>query len=317
MKPFFLEDTLKQKKNNKDWKFGADNGIIKTEIPNLGEYLPTFESQRFLNFDPWWCVVASGLNFLEAKFNYIIHNQLTSYENIVWLNQEGYIDEHGCVNFDDWYSARKAGVVPGKGTSFRAGGDALRKGLVPQSKSPFPKCGYYDPIPKELDDIAKEFKKRFQINYERVYRKDFEEALRFGPIQVGVSSWRTKGEYYISSGRIIHATLLFDQIPWEVFDSYSPFIKQLHPDYTFMDYGYQFYISDVKYNSLISKIMDMFLRLKNGAIYFLKQGTNKVQKITPENAGLAAITYITRRFPKSVKHIKDSDLKDYQEAKFF
>ena len=61
--------------------------------------------------------------------------------------------------------------------------------------------------------------------------------------------------------------------------------------------------------------MDTWLRLKNGAIYFLKSGTNKIQKITNENAGMAAITYLTRK--DGCKSIADDKLGDYEEVNNF
>jgi hypothetical protein len=63
--------------------------------------------------------------------------------------------------------------------------------------------------------------------------------------------------------------------------------------------------------------MDFFRRLSNGAIYWGKGGTNKIQKITPENAGLAAITHIMRRAGEDTKNISDDELKDYEQTEEF
>lgn len=310
--------------DEKDWIFGADNGIIKKKIPNLAPYLPSTESQRFKNFDPWWCIIASDLNIIETKFNYIIANGLMSDENLVWLTENEYFDDKGNINFDDWFIARVSNTIPGKGNGFGTVANAIRKyGLTPQRKSSFKMSDYNNDlddynqeIPLSLYDLGKEFNKRFQLNYEVVYVKDFHEALQYGPIQVGVSNWMSQNGVYQSNGRIIHATMLFGDFPWEVFDSYSPFIKNLAENYFFMHYGYQWYISEVKHNTLINKIMDKFLRLKNGAIYFLKAGTKQIQKVEPENAGLAAITFLTRKF--GVDNIEDKTLEDYEIVnKFF
>ena len=70
-------------------------------------------------------------------------------------------------------------------------------------------------------------------------------------------------------------------------------------------------------NSIINKIMDFFVRLKTGAIYWGKSGTNKIQKITKENAGLAAITHIMRSKESNSKNISDEELKDYEVTEEF
>ena len=70
-------------------------------------------------------------------------------------------------------------------------------------------------------------------------------------------------------------------------------------------------------NSIIKKIMDFFVRLKNGAIYWGKKDTHKIQKITPENAGLAAITHIMRKEGENTKNISDEELKNYEVTEEF
>ncbi len=112
--------------------------------------------------------------------------------------------------------------------------------------------------------------------------------------------------------------MLFDKSPWNVFDTYNPFIKQLAENYNFMQHGYQWYITQINPNSIINKLMDKWLRLKNGAIYFLKSGTNQIQKVTKENAGLAAVTFLTRKFKDDTINISDEELKKYKIVnKFF
>jgi len=303
-----------------DWLFGADNGIKKVKIENIAKYLPTTESQRFASGDYWMCVPFSICNCIETYLNYLIKNFLISEENFYWLQEKGYLDENGKINFDDWFVARNAGTKPGVGTSFSGGAHAVRHyGLTPQSKSPFPKCNYYDNIPQELFDLGEEFLKRFKINYEIVYERNFIDALDYGPIQVGVSNWLYKNGVYVNNGSIIHSSMLFDKFPFLDFDTYSPFIKQLASNYNFMSYGYQWYISE-QTNSIIDKIMDFWVRLRNGAIYWGKAGTKKIQKVTKENAGLIAITHLMRKKNENIINLsseEDSDFKDYEVTEEF
>ena len=194
--------------------------------------------------------------------------------------------------------------------------------MTPQSKSPFvitnsksDSDDYWQDIPTHLYKLGKEFKKRFKLNYEIVFSNNFHDALDYGAIAIGVSNWLKQHDYYISNGTIIHATTMFGAFPWNVFDTYPPFIKQLKDNYNFLFYGYQWYVTEDENYTLINWLMDTFIRLKNGAIYFLKSGTDKIQKITKDNAGLAAITYLTRK--DGVKNIADEDLPKYEEVNNF
>jgi len=286
------------------------------KMDNLDKYLPTTESQRFNSFDPWWCVPASLCNVLETEFNWMIGEGALTQDNLQWLIDNEYLDENDKVNFDDWFLARTSGTTPGQGNSFSVVSKAARKfGLTPQRKSPFAMndlnnnlADYNQRVPKELYNLGKEFIKRFKLNYEVVHPDNFKKALDYNVLQVAVHAWRRVGNYYVS-GNINHATMLIRH-PWEVFDTYKPFIKQLEENYEFYYFGYQWYITE-NY-SLLIKLMDYFIRLKNGAIFWGKGGTNKLQKITPSNAGMAAITHLTRMKGTETITIEDKDLKNYE-----
>ena len=175
-------------------------------------------------------------------------------------------------------------------------------------------------MPVELYDLGQEFKKRFKLNYEVVYSHRFHEAIEYGPIQIGVSNWLRRGNYYVSNGNIIHATMLWGEEPWKVFDTYPPFVKQLEERYNFMSYGYQWHITEITTNSLIKKLMDFCIRLKNGAIFWGKGGTNKIQKVTKENAGLVAVTHLMRKKGEkiiNIPYVNDEAFKQYQLTEEF
>jgi hypothetical protein len=313
-----------ERRKPEDWLFGGDHGLDKMLMPKSALYLPTVESQRFHAFDPWWCVSASALNCLEYRFNYYLAENKIKPENKKWLLDNGYLDAEGKVNFDDWFLARVSNTVPGKGNSFFAVAEAIRKnGLTPQTSSPFDmdyyhnsEKEYYQNIPDRLYDLGQEFLKRFTLNYEIVYPSQFYYALDYGPLQAGVSAWLKKDNVYVSNGQIIHAVTLFNNFPYLVFDTYSPFVKQLADNYIFLNYAYSWYVTE-NANTLIKNLMDYFLRLKNGAIFWGKSGTNKVQKITEQNAGLAAITHIMRQPGADTKNILDEDLKRYVQTEEF
>lgn len=63
--------------------------------------------------------------------------------------------------------------------------------------------------------------------------------------------------------------------------------------------------------------MDYFVRIKNGTIYWGKKNTNKIQMITKENAGFAAITHIMRKEGENTINIDDDKLKDYEITEEF
>lgn len=256
-----------QKVMNMDWFFGYNNPVDKSKFTNnWWGYKPTDETQRYSKFDPWDCTSRSPANILEFGFNYKVKNNLFSERAISFLNGKNclnasYFDKNGSINFLDKFNAILSGTIPGKGNSFRRPADVMRNfGMVPESAFDWDKYGYkinateyYDEKSIEfLKPLGEEFLEIFQLNYEVVYQKDFHKAIWYSPIEVGVNAWTRKGQYYVNNGYINHATVIAN-IPnhFEIFDSYSPFIKNLSPDYDFMDYGYIWFVTEKRNNMIL------------------------------------------------------------------
>lgn len=133
-------------------------------------------------------------------------------------------------NYSDRFLSAVSGTKERRGNSPRTVADFLRKLGVPPEKT----WGYvndyneyYQQIPEEVYNIAKEFTAEFEFNYEYVPLNLTEQALKCSPLLVSVPAWfENDGLYYRPKGvRDTHATTLFKKN--NVFDSYRPFVKEI------------------------------------------------------------------------------------------
>ncbi len=219
----------------KDWRFGGVSGVTKHVLREDGDYtafLPEKELQKS-TLETMACVNFSALNVLEtiAKV-YGIH-----------------------LNLSDRFTAKMSGTTK-RGNSFYNVGESIRTdGVVDEAIWPFDRANknltweeYYAEIPEQVRKLAKEFLVDYDINYEWVTPDKFEEALKYGPLQVGVYAWPKPlaNGMYNEGGTDTrnHAVMLFNKPPefYEIYDSYDKVVKHLVPTYKFRS-GVQYSIN--------------------------------------------------------------------------
>lgn len=202
------------------------------------KFLPIGTIQR--GRDDWMnCASNAPCNSLEVSFNHALDSNLFTPVLVQWFKDEGYINpENGLFEIADAF------VSIGSGTTRR--GNSLKSpvqfisnnGIVPKSRMPDSPSmtfdEYHDParITPELFDLGLEFLKRVKVNYEKVYRADFEKIV---------------------------------DTRWDIFDSYPNYsgtnLKNLANDYIFLEYGYRLYIAEDTTEQQISILRQMINKL--------------------------------------------------------
>ena len=245
-----------------EWMFGAGSKpcIFSVPIIERKEYLPRGEIQKGKD-DYQDCVTRKGGNALEIKFTAALRKKRMKDENAQWLRDKGYVVVHEgkeYVEFSDRFIAILSGTTP-RGNSLKAPAHAVYEhGLIP--KRMFPGASnlswnqYHDKrlITQEMTDLAKEFKKRFRINYEQVFTVDMEAALKRDMFGVVVFAWPTPvdGEYRRKEGDpLTHDVLAFEPLTY-VFDNYPEtasdpreWVKKLAENYPFYPHNYRLFVS--------------------------------------------------------------------------
>ncbi len=251
-------------------RFGGINGIYKISNPDGWlDYLPSTEVQRFRSLETMACVSFSAINTLEMQFKYLIKNKLIDDEDLKWLEDNGYMLD-GEVNFSDRFIATLSETKKSGNYLSKVAETIKQFGLVPEVVWDYPRPDddpdfkwndYYREIPESVIELGKKFLERFDIQYEYVPQSDFSKALEFAPIQVIVYAWVLMNGKYQKDGTFNHATTLFDD--YMVFDTYSPYVKQLAVDNLYT-YGYQYTITNkINYTNML---------LKENYLYLLVEG---------------------------------------------
>jgi len=255
--PWFskYQDFVATSEKDTDYRFGENRGLIDLRGVSLAKYLPSNERQRRYNLETYACGPFTGCTGVEVPLNYAYRNNEMPYESRRFLEDNGYI-VNGKVETSERFVAYNSDITKGVGTSFRKVGQAITNyGLVPESKWPYPKDGewdtYYSRPPQKIFDLGTEFLKHFLPVYKVVYESEFDQASNEGVIQAAVWAWLFKnGIYYNPYGKQNHFTALYHDKGTHdlVFDSYSPFIKKLAPNYDYYYYGYLWGARIVKKN---------------------------------------------------------------------
>lgn len=241
----------KEGQSDKDYVFGSASQACLALIPQ-GErrlYLPQGELQN-IGQEKSDCASRAPINVLETKFNYLLMNNKLSVENTKWLNEKGYITENG-FEASDAYIAIKSETTR-TGNSLKNPLRAIENwGLVPKSKLPQLNTWeeYHSPtrITKEIENLGLEFRKRFPIEYEKVYEEDYINLIMKDMLIVGGYAWpeEKNGEYPRTDRNPNHAFMDFEPL-FYAFDNYidsdGDFVKKLARDYKFLSYGYRAYI---------------------------------------------------------------------------
>ena len=229
--------------------------VCDANIPEFQRelYLPEGEIQRSSIEDMMDCATRGPINILEAKFSFLLADDKFPQETQEWLEKNGYF-QGGQVKFSDAFIAIKSGTSR-RGNSLKAPLEAIREfGLIPKKLLPL---GidmtweeYHNPtrIAPEMNNLGKEFLKRFTINYEKVYQTDYQKIDDF--IDVAGYAWSEpiNGVYPAIDFPPNHAFVRFKRPAHFIFDNYidssdGDFIKKLAQDYDLLDYGYRLYVT--------------------------------------------------------------------------
>ena len=255
-------------------------------LPTEGRraFLPEGEIQKAKE-DTQACASYSPCNGYEVLLNYLIARRLISPENEKWLRDNGYIKE-GKVNFSDAWVAINSGTSP-EGNSLKAPLQAIRDyGMIPEHMLPLEPWMTWDDfhargrLTDEIFALGKEFKKRFDLRYERVDKEDFAKWLETDVIDVGGYAWpkpSDNGIYPSTRKRLNHAFLLWNLPQFQAFDSYpdsfdGDFEKSLASDYKFTDYGYRLIVAgDTPPDEQESGVIAFFIRLWRSLVNVYQQ----------------------------------------------
>jgi hypothetical protein len=200
-----LLDTRSDEERSKDWIFGADNGIVKTILMPSNNWLPSLlksnEKQHGIYFESMACVSFSAAKMTAMVMNTMIKMDLICSDDLKWLNDNGYIDQWGEVNFSERSLAKWSGTTK-YGNSLWKVIDTIRKmGLIPQSKWDFKADqrmpvfdwdDFYADTPAELYILGLEFAKRFPLFYEYINTNDrviISESRKYAPPQITVFAY--------------------------------------------------------------------------------------------------------------------------------
>jgi hypothetical protein len=225
--------------------------ITNIEPEEREKYLPKGEVQRGTE-DFMSCATMGPINILEAKFNWLLRNKKLSPENEKWLKDNGYITSENKVEFSDRYISILSGTTR-DGNSLKAPLQAIHEfGLIPKSMLPANESMDFDDfhnvndITPEMKPLGLDFLSRFPMEYEKVYTIHSEELLKEDFLDDAGYAWPTPidGVYPKTDNFLNHCCIRFDFPKYRAFDNYvdsvdGDFIKQLAPDYNFLDYGYR------------------------------------------------------------------------------
>lgn len=257
-----------------DWVFGSTSPWCLAMIAEdkREQYLPAGEKQRGKD-DFMDCASRSPINILETKFNYLLNRSLMSKENRTWLAENGYVTESG-VEFSDRFIAINSKTTR-QGNSLKAPLEAIRKhGLIPKHKLPALSTmlwsDYHNEtkITKQMRELGQEFRKRFVINYERVYEPEFSTLLGHDMLDVAGYGWPkpVNGTYPRVNYKPNHAFMAIKNA-FFVFDNYldtdNDWIKHLARDYNFLDYGYRIFIAEERVPSKQSWFASLYSYLSS------------------------------------------------------
>src|SRR3990167_7034552 len=247
--------------SGEDWALGGTGLTCLAEIPLIDrdKFLPRGELQ-FGREDFMDCVPRAINNILKMKFTWLLKNHKLNLANETWFKEKGFVVGDR-VEFSDRFLAINSGTTRA-GNSFKSVLDAARKlGSIPKSKLPAENWmgfdDYHDKtkITIEMFELATEFSKRFFINYERGNESDFVVALAKDPLLTGGFAWpvAVNGVYPRIEANPNHAFIIFKP-QYFAFDNYDEdkgpaedWVKQLAPDFDFLDIGYRITVNQQKF----------------------------------------------------------------------
>lgn len=232
----------------KDWRMGSVSGSDREVLRadgNYSSFLPVVEYQIGTYFDTLSCVTFSALNVLET---------IAKVKGLDW-------------NRSDRFTSKMSGTTK-EGNSLRNVAESIRlQGTVDEPEWPYPRTqrtpvfdweDFYATIPSETQQKGLQWLDGYVVQWEWIRPKDVREALKYGPVQVGVKAWphpRPDGMYDDGgSSKRNHAVECYNATDeyYEIFDHYDKERKKLVAGYDFK-FAMQFYLVKKKPMSLVIK----------------------------------------------------------------
>lgn len=250
-----------------DYVAGVESAITYEALVADGDwekYRSSDEWQRrfkngVLGYDTQSCTDFSALNSIELQIERMLQEGLINDAGREKMEELGYFDENGKVNFNDWFNAKTAGTTLANGNTLQAPWDAVRKyGLIGQSKGPGVndfKTGdawFAEPVTAEQYELGLEFLKLFNVKYEWAIVSgnglandpQYAYHLKQAPLHIATPTCGTwNGEGVVGKcdpyRQLNHATCRIGSYPdggAKDLDHYNPFVKHLAADY-YMPYA--------------------------------------------------------------------------------
>jgi hypothetical protein len=287
----FDEQKERTEQRGDEWMFGSiSKDLANVPLQGRNVYLPAGVLQYNNIFDTKGCASRAPLNILEAKLDYFYENGMHPAIK-KWCDDNGYRVD-GKFALCDAYIEILSGTTK-NGNSMKAPVDAIQNyGVIPAALLPLKDNMTWDEymnpsrITKAHKDLGAEFLRRLTINYEKVLRDRFAEATSLDLIDVAVGAWSTpvSGIYPKTDIPINHAVArITNEI--DIFDSYSPYLKRLVPDYNFFEWGYS--LSITNQNPYPNETLALFEVLqKYGLLRFFAEAFHRLVS----NTGIAPIS---------------------------
>lgn len=250
-----------------DWRVGSTSPLIFNIIRDDGQwddFLPEHEMQISKHFDSKACVTFSALNQIE-----ILHKAL--YQEI--------------YNGSDRAIAKLSGTTKEGNWLYRVADTIREYGIPSESIYPYPRMqdgfdwdDFYKEVDLEVINDGKEYKKKYQLNYEfvpMVGADSIVEALKYTPLQVIGAYPSTQnainGIIPQRSAMIDHAFTIYGYDKgnyFKVLDHYTEQKKKVAWDYIFGTYALRFKLA--KNNEIT-----MPIKIENNTLIQLVEGEGR------------------------------------------
>jgi len=240
------------------WAVGASGIEYYAVNPtaNWNNDLSTDERQNN-GLETYTCTNFWGLNSLEIQLIYKMKNGLLTQKAVDFLSGNNvagisYLDENGKPNFSEKWAAILTGTIYGVGNYVYKTPELARTlGLIPEAMLPFgnPKTWeeFIDKkqLTQSMYDLGEEFKNIFLVEYENIptagkttaqIRDEMNYHRRQAPLSVSIpicSGYATSDIVKACTKTPTHCvgeTGFFNTYK-TIYDSYSPFLKKLAPEY--------------------------------------------------------------------------------------
>lgn len=216
VEPFQPEDYLGGTSQSLEAKYG---GTVINPSGDWSNYLPSTEDQDTSDGDTWACASFGTSNAVEILARFTFKES---------------------IDLSDRFLAKTSGTLPGKGNSPIKVADTLRHSWsVKEPEWPDTNTveEYYAEIPANLKTLAVARGAEFEFGYQYVPNNpaSIKAHLQTSPLGIAVTAWQAdaQGVYQRIAGMAEnHWPVLIkvlDNGNYKVFDSFPPFIKEVHP----------------------------------------------------------------------------------------